>query len=518
MSRGRIEVPPGKTFGYSVKPFTELDSLEFENFIGQPGMLANFRHSKEVEGVMRYCCLGFTKDKAHNGERQLKCKSCDSKINWKHFAADVYAFLNGGSDADDVDMENSLGMSASKRKKGTFESDDDHVRDDELGSSQIMPQSAMSSSIGLITKNVCEQVMGQVMIVMNQQLADAIGKYFETERLEKEMLRKQYADMKVMMDKMNDKLMMISQNVAEKQTVASPPLAKQLAFNDPTPVESWAVATSKGNQKVFSGNTMQSQKDTPIALNENKFATLQDFRDDMSDLSEGTLETIGQASKSEKEKTFRIAAMKMARQMNKAGRKSNGTPREPIKEFDVIFISSLTRKAYREVKVLFEGLGLDLARIKKLTWVAKSTLEVWVDKGYKAEMMGKLQSIGWNVRVAVALEKTRTEDVSDEVKHNQFQKAARHYGQLLHEARRFNRDAYYEEGLLAFIATKGELFMQTVMTKIKDIELANQQDRQGSSVNQDMMELEGLSEENQSLNANHDGNDVAELEASGRPQ
>jgi hypothetical protein len=373
---------------------------------------------------------------------------------------------------------------------------------------QVVAESSMASSIGLITQKVCEQVMGQVMIVMNKQLADAIGKYFENERMEKEMLRKQYKDMKSMMDKMNDKLEKISEKVESNQ--GDSPLAS--ADPGPTPAESWSTVVTSRRQ---TGQTLSSgvmKQGTPTIATPNKFATLKEIRDDMSDISEGTLEAIGKASKSDKEKEFRVAALKEARKMNKANRKSRGPEREAIKEFDVLFISSLARKSYRDMKVLFQGLGLELRRIKKLTWVAKSTLEVWLDKTYKAEVMGKLQSIGWNVRSSVALETTRTADAPEEVKHNQFQKAARHYGTLVYEARTFTQDKYYEEGLLAFIESKGERFKETVMIKINDIILAEREKLKALNNVDDRMDLE----EHSMLD--DERNDAAVLEVAGRPQ
>jgi hypothetical protein len=126
--------------------------------------------------------------------------------------------------------------------------------------------------------------------------------------------------------------------------------------------------------------------------------------------------------------------------------------------------------------------------------------------------MGKLQSIGWSVRSSVALETTRTADAPDEVKHNQFQKAARHYGTLVYEARTFTQDKYYEEGLLAFIESKGERFKETVMIKINDIILAEREKLKALNNVDDRMDLE----EHSMLD--DERNDAAVLEVAGRPQ
>ena len=68
------------------------------------------------------------------------------------------------------------------------------------------------------------------------------------------------------------------------------------------------------------------------------------------------------------------------------------------------------------------------------------------------------------------IEKCRTDDAPDEVKHNQFQKAARHYGTLLHDCRKFIKDQYYENGLVKFIQSKGQRFVDAVELQIKDYE------------------------------------------------
>lgn len=468
MNLSNLVIPEGKTFAARTEPFHELLQADFELFINVPGVLSKFKHTKVVEGAHFTCGNGWTKDMASNGQRQLKCKTCSSRLNWKHFAQDVYEFIKFHQEATTpIVLETPM---QAKRAK-TFQVQRDNAMDIETGSpfiTQVVRRETSeryepNDSFKELSKSITEQVMTQIQIIMPQQVANVIEKYFENERIEKQKMREQYMEMKSAMDKMNEQLNLINEKVNEKGN-------NEKQNDKTTPTMAQVVADGVPKQ-IEQPKTAQQETTVVKATNQ----TLEEMRDDMSDISETTRTNIEKESRSDKERNFKIAALKEARKMNKVNKRVKGPVRESIMEFDTIYVSRLERRSYRNMKTLIEGIGADLSKVKRMTWVALSTIEFWVDKSYKSDLMRIFNGVGWNVRETMEIEKCRTDDAPDEVKHNQFQKAARHYGTLLYDCRMIIKDQYYEEGLTKFIQGKGQRFVDAVMLQIKDFETkANQ--------------------------------------------
>jgi hypothetical protein len=340
--------------------------------------------------------------------------------------------------------------------------------------------------------------MTQIQIIIPKQIGKAIESYFVQERKEKEEMRNQYKQMQDTMSTMAEQLKMISDKVnGNTSTPAQPESAETTMKTTPTMAQVVASTT-----KIAATTTTTTTIKAP--------QTLEELRDDISDISETTMTTIKESSKSDKEAKFKMEAVKQARKMNKAKPKSKGPAKDAIIDYDVLYVSRLERKSYKEMKTLIQGLGADLTKVKRMTWVALSTIELWIDKNYKNDLMKIFKGVGWEVRPSIEIEKCRTDDAPEDVKHNQFQKAARHYGTLLYDCQKFIKDKYYENGLIKFIESKGQRFVDTVQIHMADMErkaLEQQKAKQQQSdVDVDM-------QDNQQQQAQQERSDAADTQA-----
>ncbi len=311
-------------------------------------------------------------------------------------------------------------------------------------------------------------------------------------------MRNQYTQMQNTMATMAEQLKIISEKVNGNTT--TPAYAEPAQRTTTTPTMAQVVASATVTQPAMAQQSV-------VLTTTGAPQTLEELRDDISDISETTMTTIKGTSKSEKEVKFKMAAVKQARKMNKAKAKAKGPAKDSIIEYDVLYVSRLERKSYKDMKTLINGLGADLAKIKRMTWVALSTIELWIDKSYKDDLMKIFKMVGWNVRPSIEMEKCRTDDAPEDVKHNQFQKAARHYGTLLYDCQFFIKDRYYENGLKKFIESKGQRFVDAVQIHMVDIERKSQE-KQGQRQTDGDVDMQ----DNQPQ-ANQESSDAADRQA-----